>query len=49
MSPPLNKPIIQISEKPVLQPQNIAHPKITSKVPVPEGSQTHEKFIPVPN
>ena len=37
MSPPLNKPIIQLREKPTSQqPQNIAQPKTTLKVPVPE-------------
>ena len=50
MSLPLNKPIIQLTETPILQiPQNIVQPKITSKVPVPESSQIYDKFIPVPN
>ena len=38
ISPPLNKPIIQVKAKPILQqPQNIVQPKIISKVLVSEG------------
>ena len=50
MSPLLNKPIIQIREKPILQqPQNIAQPKTTLTVPVSESFQIHDTFILVPN
>ena len=50
MSPLLNKPIIWIVEKLILQqPQNIVQPKTTLKVPVPENSPLHDKFIPVPD
>ena len=47
--PPLHyKPIIQLTEKPILQQlQNIAQPKTTLKVPVPESSQIHDKLITV--
>ena len=48
--PPLDKPIIQIAEKLILQqPQNINQPKTTPKVSVPESFQLHEKIIPVHN
>ena len=37
--PLLNKPILQLTEKSILQqPQNIVQPKMTLKVPVPESS-----------
>ena len=37
-------------EKPILQqPQNIVQPKTTLKVPLPESSSPHDKFIPVPD
>ena len=46
----LHKPIVQLKEKPISQkPQNLVQPKIASKVPVPENSQIHDKFIPVPD
>ena len=50
MFPPLNKPIMQLTEKPILQkPQNIVQTKTTSKVQIPESSQFHDKFVPVLN
>ena len=50
MSTLLNRPIIQLKEKPISQqPQNLAQPKITSKVPISESSQIHDKIIPVPD
>ena len=50
ISPLLNKPIIQSTEKPVLQQaQNIAQPKTTSKVLVSESFRLDDKFIPVPD
>ena len=46
----LGRPIIQFKEKPISQqPQTLAQPKITSKVPVPESSRIHDKIIPVPD
>ena len=39
-----------MTEKPILQqPQNIVQPRTTLKVPVPESSRPHDKFMPVPN
>ena len=49
ISPSLNKAIIQLTEKPILQPQNTAQPKTALKISVPESSRPHEKFIPVPD
>ena len=46
----LNRPIVQLKEKPISQqPQNLAQPKITLKVPVPENSRFHDKIIPIPD
>ena len=48
--PLLHKHHIQEKEKRILQqPQNLAQPKITLKVPVPDSSQIHETFTPVPD
>ena len=50
MTPLLDKPIIQMVEKPISQqPQNIIWPKTTSKVSVPDSSQLQDKFILVPD
>ena len=50
MPPPLHKQIIQVKEKPISpQPQNLAQPEITSNISVPDSSQIHDRFIPVPN
>ena len=49
VSPPINKPIVKLTEKPISQPQNLTQPQITSKVSVPESSQIHDKIIPIPD
>ena len=35
MTPPINKPIVKLTEKPIPHPENIDQPKITLKVPIP--------------
>ena len=42
-SPPINKPIVKVSEKPIEQP------KVTSKIPIPESSSIHDEIIPIPD
>ena len=50
MSTPLNRPIIQLKENPISQkPVSLLQPKKTSKVPISETSQIHDKIIPIPD
>ena len=48
--PPLHQPIIQLTEKNNLTKiSKYNATKTTLKVPVPDSSQIHDKFIPVPD
>ena len=49
MYPPINKPTVKLTEKPIPHTQNMEHPKITLKVPIPESSSIHDKIIPKPD
>ena len=49
MSPLINKPIVKLTENPILHIQDMVQPKITSKVPIPEKSSIHDKAIPIPD
>ena len=47
--PPLDKPILQSTEEPILQkPENIVQPKTALKFSFPGRSRPHDKFIPLP-
>ena len=45
MSPPINKPIVKLTEKPIPCTQNVVQPKVTLKVPIPESSSSHDKIF----
>ena len=49
MSPPIDKPIVKLTKKPIPYTQKIEQPKITLKVPIPECSSIHDKIIPIPD
>ena len=43
MPPPINKPIVKLTEK------QIEQPKVTLKIPIPESSLIHDKTTPIPD
>ena len=49
VSPPIDRPIVELKKPISQQPQNLVQQKITSNVPVTESSQIHDKLIPVPD
>ena len=49
MSPLINKPYVKLTEKPILDTQNMEQPKLTLKVPIPERSSIHDKIVPIPD
>ena len=42
--PPIDKPIVELTEKQIPHIENIEQPKLTLKVPIPESSRIHDKI-----
>ena len=49
MSPPINKPIVKLTEKPIPHPQNIKQAEITLKVQILNNSSSHDNIVPMPD